>query len=95
MKTQLLPASAPDTAAIAAKLLREGELVALPTETFYGLGADVYERQDTGSPGDAQTDAPPEGQSLNYDADTVPETPVTATTPMVFVEGAVAVGKDA
>ena len=43
---------------------------------------------DTGSPGDAQTDAPPEGQSLNYDADTVPETPVTATTPMVFVEGA-------
>ena len=43
---------------------------------------------DTGSPGDAQTDAPPEGQSLNYNADTVPETPVTATTPMVFVEGA-------
>ena len=34
---------------------------------------------DTGSPGDAQTDAPPEGQSLNYNADTVPETPVTAT----------------
>ena len=43
---------------------------------------------DTGSPGDAQTDAPTKGQSLNYDADTVPETPVTATTPMVFVEGA-------
>ena len=43
---------------------------------------------DTGSPGDAQTDAPPEGQSLNYNADTVPETPVTATTPMVFVGGA-------
>ena len=40
MKTQLLPASAPDTAAIAAKLLRDGELVALPTETVYGLGAN-------------------------------------------------------
>ena len=43
---------------------------------------------DTGSPGDAQANAPPEGQSLNYNADTVPETPVTVTTPMVFVEGA-------
>ena len=43
---------------------------------------------DTGSPGDAQANAPTDGQSLNYDADTVPETPVTATTPMVFVEGA-------
>ena len=43
MKTQLLPASAPDTAAIAAKLLRDGELVALPTETVYGLGANGFD----------------------------------------------------
>lgn len=40
MKTQLLPANAPDTASIAARLLQNGELVALPTETVYGLGAN-------------------------------------------------------
>lgn len=40
MKTLLLPASAPDTAAIAAKLIADGELVAIPTETVYGLGAN-------------------------------------------------------
>ena len=43
MKTQLLPASAPDTAAIAAKLLRDGELVALPTETVYGLAGNALD----------------------------------------------------
>lgn len=40
MKTQLLPANAPETAAIAAELIRHGELVAIPTETVYGLGAN-------------------------------------------------------
>ena len=40
MKTQLLPANAPETAAIAAELIKKGELVAIPTETVYGLGAN-------------------------------------------------------
>ncbi len=40
MKTQILPAEAPETAQIAAELIRNGELVAIPTETVYGLGAD-------------------------------------------------------
>lgn len=41
MKTQYLYADAPDTARIAAALIRAGELVAIPTETVYGLGADA------------------------------------------------------
>ncbi len=40
METVLLPAAAPDTARLAANLICKGELVALPTETVYGLGAD-------------------------------------------------------
>ena len=40
MQTQILPASAPDTPALAAQILLQGELVALPTETVYGLGAN-------------------------------------------------------
>jgi len=40
MKTLLLPAQGPDTAAIAAKIIKNGGLVAIPTETVYGLGAD-------------------------------------------------------
>ncbi len=40
MKTQLLRADAPDTVEAAARLIQAGELVALPTETVYGLGAD-------------------------------------------------------
>ena len=40
MKTLLLPAEAPETAAIAADLIQKGELVAIPTETVYGLGAN-------------------------------------------------------
>ena len=40
MHTLLLPADKSDTAAIAAKILKEGGLVAIPTETVYGLGAD-------------------------------------------------------
>ena len=40
MNTQLLSALDAQTPAIAAELIRRGELVAIPTETVYGLGAD-------------------------------------------------------
>ncbi len=40
MNTHYLPASAPDTPSRAAQLIRQGELVAIPTETVYGLGAN-------------------------------------------------------
>lgn len=40
MNTQLLSALDEQTPAIAAELIRRGELVAIPTETVYGLGAD-------------------------------------------------------
>jgi L-threonylcarbamoyladenylate synthase len=37
----MIEAASPDTIAKAASLLRAGELVAFPTETVYGLGADA------------------------------------------------------
>ena len=40
MHTVILPANGPDTAEKAAALLKEGQLVAIPTETVYGLGAN-------------------------------------------------------
>lgn len=40
MKTKLLAASDPQTAAQAADILKNGGLVAIPTETVYGLGAN-------------------------------------------------------
>ncbi len=40
MKTLYLSAEDPDTAGIAARILQRGGLVALPTETVYGLGAN-------------------------------------------------------
>ena len=40
MKTQVLSAQQKDTAAIAAKIIQAGGLVAIPTETVYGLGAN-------------------------------------------------------
>lgn len=40
MKTLLLPASDPQTPQIAADIIRRGGLVAIPTETVYGLGAN-------------------------------------------------------
>ncbi len=40
MKTLYLPAAGENTPALAAELLKKGELVALPTETVYGLGAN-------------------------------------------------------
>ena len=40
MNTLFLSASAPDTPQIAADIIKQGGLVALPTETVYGLGAN-------------------------------------------------------
>jgi L-threonylcarbamoyladenylate synthase len=40
MNTQVLPAS-PEALSLASGLLRQGQLVAFPTETVYGLGADA------------------------------------------------------
>ena len=40
MNTLLLNAAAPGTAQAAANLIKAGQLVAIPTETVYGLGAD-------------------------------------------------------
>ena len=40
MQTLLLSAADPKTAATAANLIMNGELVAIPTETVYGLGAN-------------------------------------------------------
>jgi len=40
MQTLYLSANAPDTAAVAANLIQRDELVAIPTETVYGLGAN-------------------------------------------------------
>lgn len=40
MKTQVLPVNE-ESIALAAKLLQQGELVALPTETVYGIAADA------------------------------------------------------
>ena len=45
MKTLLLSASDPSTAQIAADIIRRGGLVAIPTETVYGLGADGLNEQ--------------------------------------------------
>ena len=44
MKTQLLPAT-DESLALAARLLAEGELVAFPTETVYGLGAHALDAE--------------------------------------------------
>ena len=40
MKTLLLSAQAPDTPVLAANIIKSGGLVAVPTETVYGLGAN-------------------------------------------------------
>ena len=45
MQTQILSAAHPNTAALAAQLIRSGELVAIPTETVYGLGANGLDEQ--------------------------------------------------
>ena len=45
MKTLLLDAADPSTARIAADIIRRGGLVAIPTETVYGLGANGLDEQ--------------------------------------------------
>lgn len=45
MKTLLLPAADPATAQIAADIICRGGLVAIPTETVYGLGANGLDEQ--------------------------------------------------
>ena len=45
MKTLFLDGKKPETAAVAAKILAGGGLVALPTETVYGLGANGLDEQ--------------------------------------------------
>ena len=40
MKTLILSSNGPETPSIAAEIIKSGELVAIPTETVYGLGAD-------------------------------------------------------
>ena len=41
---QILPASSSKAIKLARRLLREGEAVAFPTDTVYGLGANAFER---------------------------------------------------
>ena len=41
IKTEVLPAAKAESIVKAAELLRSGELVALPTETVYGIAADA------------------------------------------------------
>ena len=45
MRTEVLPATANDTVSKAVVLLQQGEAIALPTETVYGLAADAL-RED-------------------------------------------------
>ena len=45
MKTILLSSEDPNTPAVAAELIRRGELVAIPTETVYGLGANGLDEE--------------------------------------------------
>ena len=45
MNTLFLSAEAPDTPAIAAEILKNGGLVAIPTETVYGLGANGLDEE--------------------------------------------------
>ena len=42
--TEILPTSSPKAIKLARRLLREGEVVAFPTDTVYGLGANAFER---------------------------------------------------
>lgn len=44
MKTLLLPAGE-EAYSLAGRLLRQGELVGIPTETVYGLGADAFNEE--------------------------------------------------
>ena len=45
MKTQVLPVSE-ESLALAGRILREGGLVGMPTETVYGLAGNALDAQD-------------------------------------------------
>ncbi|MFQ5577807.1 MAG: L-threonylcarbamoyladenylate synthase [Anaerolineae bacterium] len=45
MLTQTINARAPQSLALAAHLLRRGDVIALPTDTIYGLAAAAFNRQ--------------------------------------------------
>lgn len=45
MKTRILPANGTDTATIAAQIIKNNGLVAIPTETVYGLGANGLDEE--------------------------------------------------
>ncbi len=45
MNTQYLPAGDPQAPVIAARIIKSGGLVAIPTETVYGLGANGLDEQ--------------------------------------------------
>ena len=45
MKTEILPATASTAVSTAVALLRKGEVIALPTETVYGLAADALREE--------------------------------------------------
>jgi L-threonylcarbamoyladenylate synthase len=47
LKTQIVSASANDAVTRTVELLRKGEIVALPTETVYGLAADALSQEAT------------------------------------------------
>ncbi len=49
MNTQYLPADDPQTPVIAAQIIKKGGLVAIPTETVYGLGANGLDEQAVAS----------------------------------------------
>lgn len=44
-QVQMLPAAEPESLRMAAEVIRSGGLVAFPTETVYGLGADAFNPQ--------------------------------------------------
>ncbi len=44
LMTEILPATSPKAIKLARRLLRGGEVVAFPTDTVYGLGANAFER---------------------------------------------------
>ena len=45
MQTQVMDANLPEARTLAARLFSQGELVAFPTETVYGLGANALDRE--------------------------------------------------
>jgi len=45
MKTVIFPADDPRTPKKAAEIIRNGGLVAIPTETVYGLGANALDEE--------------------------------------------------